>query len=77
MIPRPTWYRAHHISKPVYHGALGRATPHVKSSSPLSWPGTTNAKLLVLLAVVAVVDVAVVPDGGPGEVPEVDHVKEL
>ena len=31
----------------------------------------------MLLAVVAVVDVAVVPDGGPGEVPEVDHVKEL
>ena len=31
----------------------------------------------MLLTVVAVVDVAVVPDGGPGEVPEVDHVKEL
>ena len=31
----------------------------------------------MLLAVVTVVDDAVVPDGGPGEVPEVDHVKEL
>ena len=77
MVPGPASYRAHHILQPLEHLPLGWPAPNIQAALPFAGPGSPRAQVLVLLAVVAVVDVALAFDGGPYQVPQVHHVKEF
>ena len=77
MVPGPASYRAHHILQPLDHLPLGWPAPNIQAALPFAGPGSPRAQVLVLLAVVAVVDVALAFDGGPYQVPQVHHVKEF
>ena len=77
MVPRPTGHRAHHPLQPFQHLPFGWPGPNIQASIPPGGPGLAHSQLPVFLTVIAVINATVVPDEGPYQVPQEDHVEKF